>query len=159
MEKNMPLHSRTDKELMTLLHNTMNHCDQKRALDKKREVYKIWSFRNELFTSGTRLNVHPWDGVLSAFGYHVGDNGINDTKKRHKILDHVLEAPIPPVRDPAYVKEWGKPNSRKRIRKLERTLIGLYKGFSKIKTNRQISYERAINQWKMDLQYIRQFSI
>lgn len=155
----MPLHSKTDKELMVLLHNTMNHSDRERANAKKDEVYKIWSFRNKLFTSGKKINAHPWDGVLSAFGYHVGDNGINETEKRHKILNHVLEAPIPPVRDPSYVKEWGKPNSRKRIIKLERTLIGLYKGFSKIRTNRQISYERAINQWKLDLQYIRELRV
>ena len=152
----MSLHKKTDKELMNLLHNTMIHPDRDRAEAKKSEVYKVWSWRNKSFSSGHKLPTMPWDGVLSAFGYRVGDHGISSASRRQLILNHIIEAPIPPVKNPQYLRDWGLPSSIKRKRKLKNTLKALYKGTSKRSTNRDISYEKAIKHWKEDLDYVTQ---
>ena len=154
LEKNMSLQNKTDKQLMNLLHNTMTHPDRDRANAAKNAVYEIWSKRNTRFSRGLETRVMPWDGVLSAFGYHVGDSGISSSRKRQSILEHILEAPIPPVKDPAYPREWGKPMSKARKTKLKNALKGLHYGCSQRSDNDQLSYSRAMSHWQSDLEYL-----
>ena len=94
------------------------------------------------------------DGVLKAFRYGVGDSGISNETERRQILDHVLEAPIPPVKDKSYTLEWGKPRSLKRKEKLIRTLRGLIAAKERMTSYHRSSFNRAIHQWKDDLRYL-----
>ena len=74
----MPLENRTNQQLMTMLHNTISHEDRARALAAKNRIYAVWAQRNQKFISGEEVEMMDADGVLSAFGYHVGDNGITN---------------------------------------------------------------------------------
>ena len=150
----MSLKTKNDKELMTLLHNAINYPDQEKGMAAKRRVYAEWDRRNRLFCGGSNIPITFRDGVLKAFGYGVGDDGITRAAKRHVILDHVLEVPIPPVKDKWYTLEWGQPNSNKRKAKLLTTLKGLINSRESMASYHQPSYSRAISQWKDDLNYI-----
>ena len=150
----MPFRNKSDRDLMKLLHNAINHPDKERAMAAKQQVYSEWARRNHLLCTGADIPITFCDGVLKAFGYGVGDDGITRAAKRHVILDHVLEAPIPPVMDVSYTREWGEPNSTKRRTKLLRTLKGLISGRERMKSYHQSSYSRAIGQWQEDLNYL-----
>lgn len=139
---------------MKLLHNIINHHDKERAMAAKHELYAEWSRRNQLLCAGTDITIAFHDGVLKAFGYGVGDDGITSASKRQVILEHVLEAPIPPVQNVGYTREWGTPNSTKRKTKLLNALKGLISGRERMKSYYQSSYARAIGQWQEDLNYL-----
>jgi len=153
---------KTDQELMKLLHNIMANTNSAHAgiaHVRKHAVFDEWSFRSEHYKCGVDLKVMPADGVLSAFGYRVGDYGIRDSSKRHRILLLILEAPIPPINDPEYVQSWGAPKSIERINKLSRTLRGLIYGAKNRSKNGVASYANALAQWESDLAIIPKLAV
>jgi len=155
----MPLYNRTNEQLMTMLHNVMNHSDRAKADARKIQLYNVWKLRNEAFCSGERVNLMPGDGVLSAFRYRVGDGGITRASKRQLILDYILEAPIPPIVDREYTKKWGQPNSFTRMNKLIRTLKGLVAGVNNKQAYNQDSFARAKSHWEQDIAYLENLSL
>ena len=150
----MNLDKKDDNQLMTLFHNARNHADRVRANKIKQEIYAIWEARNKQLCSDSKISIVFSDGVLKAFRYGVGDSGISNETERRQILDHVLEAPIPPVKDKSYTLEWGKPRSLKRKEKLIRTLRGLIAAKERMTSYHRSSFNRAIHQWKDDLRYL-----
>ncbi len=152
------LHMRTNEQLMTMLHNIMAHRDRSRAEAAKRHLYNEWERRNQVFCSGQNMSLMDGDGVLSAFRYHVGDSGITNATKRQLILDHILEAPIPPVVDRKYTMKWGNPNSPERKKRLIRTLKGLVSGVNKKTSYNQDSLSRAKSHWQEDIAYLEKLS-
>ena len=143
-----------NEDLMTLLHNAINHPNKERAKRVKESVYAVWKKRNQQFCSGKTVKLMQNEGVLSAFRYKVGDGGITSALKRQEILDHLLEAPIPPLVDREYTKKWGAPNTQKRKSTLFQTIKSLAAG-ARNRTNTQAAYSRARNHWEADMSYLK----
>lgn len=148
------LQDKTNEQLMTLLHNIMRHSNEDRARIAKEKLYTEWHKRNKAFTSGRATSVMAAEGVLSAFRYHVGDGGVTDDKKRQQILDHVLEAPIPPIVSEDYTKKWGAPNSHARKKTLLRTLHGFISGVNHRGEYSRDRLGRAKSHWQQDIAYV-----
>lgn len=149
----MPMYNHSNEQLMTMLHNIMNHSDRAQANAKKVQLYAVWELRNEAFCSGKNIETLPADGVLSAFRYKVGDGGITNAAKRQLILDYILEAPIPPIVDREYTMKWGEPNSPKRKKQLIRTLKGFVSGVKRRNYSRD-QFLRAKTHWEEDIAYL-----
>ncbi len=154
---NMPIHNHSNDQLMTMLHNIMNHNNRAEADVKKIQLYSVWELRNQAFCSGKNIKTITADGVLSAFRYKVGDGGIANAAKRQLILDHILEAPIPPTVDMEYTMKWGEPKSTERKNQLIRTLKGLISGVNKRNYSRD-KFLRAKAHWEEDLTYLEEQS-
>ena len=155
----MPLQNQSNEQLMKMLHNIIGHDDRARAYAKKMQLYNIWELRNKAFCSGQNVEVMSGDGLLSAFRYNVGDGGITQASKRQLILDHILEAPIPPLVNKEYTEKWGKPNSPERKRRLIRTLKGFVSGVYKRTAYNQITLSRAKSHWQEDIDYLEKHSL
>ena len=151
------LQRKSNKELIILLHNCIKSSDMKRADNIKQLVFEVLTTRNKKFLSDGSVDVMDADGVLSAFGYHVGDDGIKDDFARQRILRLVLETPIPPILDRNYVAEWGAPSSPERLLKTLAALHGFIGNKRSQSPNRQVSYTRALEHWEKDLKYLEQF--
>ena len=151
------LQRKSNKELIILLHNCIKSSDMKRADNIKQLVFEVLTTRNKKFLSDGSIDVMDADGVLSAFGYHVGDDGIKDDFARQRILRLVLETPIPPILDRNYVAEWGAPSSPERLLKTLAALHGFIGNKRSQSPNRQVSYTRALEHWEKDLKYLEQF--
>ena len=132
----------------------LKYIEGKHKIESKQEIYAIWEARNKQLCSGSTISIVFSGGVLKAFRYGVGDSGISNETERRQILDHVLEAPIPPVKDKSYTLEWGKPRSLKRKEKLIRTLRGLIAAKERMTSYHKSSFNRAVQQWKDDLSYL-----
>jgi len=150
------LNRKSNKELIILLHNCMNSRDIKRADNIKSLVFEVLAQRNAAFLKKGLGPVMEADGVLSAFGYHVGEEGIKDDEARHRILALILETPIPPILDRSYVLEWGAPSSPQRISKTLAALHGFIANKRTQSPNRQVAYTRALEHWDKDLKYLEQ---
>lgn len=155
----MNLQNCTNEQLMTMLHNVINHSDKATANARKTQLFSVWELRNKAFCAGQSIETISGDGVLSAFRYRVGDGGITKASKRHMILDHIIEAPIPPVVDREYTLKWGQPNSPKRKKRLIRTLKGLVSGIAKRTAHNQDSLSRAKSHWLEDIAYLEKSSL
>lgn len=91
----------------------------------------------------------PEEGMLSAFGYHVGKvQGLPD-EVRKLILNDILVSELPLVNGPDYMRQWDEPRSAARLQKLNRTLASLG-------TNeRGRGFITAPEQRQMDLDYLK----
>jgi hypothetical protein len=86
---------------------------------------------------------------IYSMGYVVGvTNGI-PFKKRTKILESALDGDIPWVGDEEYMKEWGKPSSRRRLWRTVHHLAWLIRSR---KSNPSMRY--AVRDWKEDLDWL-----
>src|SRR5690242_11538479 len=73
-------------------------------------VEKEWQRRAQVWSGDARPN----EGMLSALGYHVGNNG-ESLAVRRRILRHVIEGELPIVGSVAYTSEWGGPGTQTRF--------------------------------------------
>ena len=122
------------------------------ALGKMQEIENTWKSRLEL----VKNNQYEFDieneGMLAAFGYHVGDFGITDNRVRHKLLDIIMNSKyLPPIHmnTTMYTYEWGLNDIKKRIRKIKRFFHGEIEAAKNRKT-----MKRAVSHWQCDLNYI-----
>jgi hypothetical protein len=101
---------------------------------------------------GGRLFECGADGMLSFFGYHVGETSGLIMSVRRDILDYIYRGNLPLVSDAAYTQSWGPPASPQRLKKLAMTLSHLARNaLAKENPN----YETAISEWEADLKYIK----
>ena len=120
--------AQSNKSLMMMLHNISANTDPRRfekAAERKRAIFREWVRRTRQFMCGDSVDVMEEQGVLSAFGYRVGESGLSSDSKRRRILELIFEAPIPPILNPDYVREWGCPQSAQRKQKMGNVLRGL----------------------------------
>jgi hypothetical protein len=61
------------------------------------------------------------EGLLSHCGYSVGTNGMPVDKRRIILID-IFQKPLPPISDINYAREWGEPNSGKRLQKIAESI-------------------------------------
>lgn len=94
----------------------------------------------------------PASGVLGEMGYRVGKNGLI-AAARHKILDEVLTVELVAASAAAngYVREWGPPGSRWRLRKMVNSIAA----FARNARRRSADYSEAIADWESDLEWMR----
>jgi hypothetical protein len=67
----------------------------------------------------------PADGMLNAFGYHVGKVNGRPEALRHLLLDDIFYCQLPPINNLAYMREWGNPSTPARLKKIADTLASL----------------------------------
>jgi len=107
-----------------------------------------WKKKSRLIgTSRTRPSI----GMLGFLGYKVGQEG--ETKKRRQfILNYVVNEQLPFIQSPMYVKEWGDPKTKKRYIKTANVIKSF---ISKYTNYNQSGYEKALLEWKEDIDYLR----
>ena len=86
--------------------------------------------------------------MLDFLGYHVGKTHPTPRDMRRCILEYVFECHLPPLNDPAYFLEWGKPRTAQRLNKLANTLAALTRN---AKRRDEASYTVAVDDWEDDL--------
>jgi hypothetical protein len=95
---------------------------------KRKQSGEFFSWRNVRTPSGIEkidsIKSHD-EGMLSAFGYHVGKVQGLPTEIRKLILDDIFLSELPPINGREYMQSWGYPNTSSRLRKLDRTLAML----------------------------------
>ncbi|TAX54604.1 hypothetical protein [Rhizobium leguminosarum] len=91
----------------------------------------------------------PEDGVLSFFGYQVGQSSQITSSTRYAILDRVFRIVLPPILPGSHMALWGMPNSRRRLQKMAEAIAAFVRN---AKRRQNPSYDRAIGDWEYDLQ-------
>jgi len=77
-------------------------------------------------------------------------NGLSESDRR-KILDTVFLRPLVHM-DDVYLREWGEPNTAKRLQKLAKSIAA----FTRIaKRHNNSRFSKAIQDWETDLAYLR----
>jgi hypothetical protein len=90
-------------------------------------------------------------GLLKEFGYKVGINGLPESQRR-QILDHIYDKRLDFNDNSTYLKEWGEPQSDKRLQKIAESIAA----FSRNAKRRNIkSLSKAIQDWEADLAYLK----
>lgn len=91
-------------------------------------------------------------GMLSFFGYKVGEEGVV-TSERRNILDKLfVERALPQLNSHEYVKEWGLPRTATRLRKMAESLAAFCRN-AKRRTSAQMS--KSIDDWEADLAWLK----
>ncbi|TBB32452.1 hypothetical protein [Rhizobium ruizarguesonis] len=91
----------------------------------------------------------PEDGILSFFGYQVGQSSRISSSTRYAILERVFRIVLPPILPGSHMALWGMPNSRRRLQKMAEAIAAFARNAKRRQTS---SYDRAIGDWEHDLQ-------
>jgi hypothetical protein len=92
----------------------------------------------------------PDPGLLRALGYHVGVTQGRSAEQRRMLLDYLMNnEALPPIKDEAYMVQWGTPRSTMRREKLLRVLGNLAE--EKIY---DVRFNLAVSDWLQDFNYI-----
>lgn len=143
----------SDEGLLTLFSNAMNLIEKGQRVQEAEDVIKKieleWEERLKQYLFADEKADRPSRGMLKTIGYAVGNDGVG-TVKRQLLLDHLIQGTLPFCGSPAYMAEWGYPNSKKRYRKLRDVLNQL------VYKNRNFQeMASAIIHWQTDLEYIK----
>jgi hypothetical protein len=93
----------------------------------------------------------PQVGLLRHMGYTVGQDDPGEARRR-AILRRVFHGPIPSVNDPAYMSEWGRDASAKRLHKLAWSIASFC--VQRLRRNNG-KEDNATHLWKHDLQWLK----
>jgi len=127
--------------------------DRRKVTAQGDEIYFNWptTLVSEVMGNARVSGGWPTNGMLNAFGYHVGKtNGIPSCARRH-ILRFLFEERLPLVYDTAYTAEWSRPATAGRLKKLAETIAQLVKN---AKRNTGLDYAEAISEWEDDLSFL-----
>lgn len=143
-----------DNELSRLFANAIDLISRdkqvEQALKVKKAIQVEWKSRLEAFHSGNYKADTPDVGILKTIGYRVGNDGLPEHKRRI-LIDYVLSEILPPVGSPAYMAEWGEPETAERYRKAHR-VIRVLASSAKTLGNQ----DKAASDWEADLAYMEQ---
>jgi hypothetical protein len=89
-------------------------------------------------------------GLLSTMGYRVGLAGVGVARRRD-ILDDIYEQELPILRGHPQKRQWGKPKSSTRLRKLANVLASMVC----LRKRMQNPPKMAISEWEADLRYLK----
>lgn len=89
------------------------------------------------------------EGLLKAFGYHVGESSSLTPYKRSRILASLFEGKLGNYKA-GLEDEWGSACSSERLRKITHSIAY----FAKSKKGIPKDYRQAINDWEDDLQFL-----
>jgi hypothetical protein len=85
---------------------------------------------------------------LNVMGYRVGMSGLTE-KSRRKILADAYLGAIPWVESDAYMKQWGRAQTRMRLRRMVEHIAMLIR-----KASGKYNMDEAINDWESDLNWL-----
>lgn len=142
----MNIETMSDEELLKLYNNCQaaienNKPNKARAEEILEQLMAVWQKRDKADS--------PETGLLKTMGYRVGNGGL-PTRKRWDVLDRIMSTPqLPFVGSPAYMKEWGGPNSATRYRKLHRVIV-----IQRSSASHKDGREKACADWSEDLDYL-----
>lgn len=91
------------------------------------------------------------EGLLSQYGYKVGEEGLSQYE-RLAILDSIFLNPITGIDNPVYLSEWGEPQSSARLKKLANSIAAFTRN-SRRRNDKDFS--QAIQDWEDDLNYLK----
>ncbi len=133
----------------TMFVNTLRRLPDPSAKSFLINIQAIWT--KERFKLSKFIDPNsPDPGLLRALGYHVGVSVGLATEHRRMILDYLLESEaLPPIKDEAYMAQWGNPGSTKRRDKLFRVLKNLIE-----EKKHDIKFNKAVSEWADDFVYI-----
>ncbi|MCZ7468148.1 hypothetical protein M0412_08755 [Agrobacterium sp. O3.4] len=148
------------RQLNLSLNQTASEEVRKKALEQLARIeeqllaldgeYFKWPSTDALKGNGSLNSFDaPEDGVLSFFGYKVGQLSVLTPSMRYAILDRVFRIALPPVLPSPHMALWGTPNSLRRLHKLAETIAAFVRN---AKRRQNPSYRRAIGEWEHDLQ-------
>ena len=143
-----------DNELSRLFANVIDLISRRKQVEQalvvKKAVQVEWEKRLDAFNKGNYKADTPEIGILKMIGYRVGNDGIPEQKRRI-LIDYVLSEILPPVGSPAYMAEWGEPETAERYRKAHRVIRVLASSAKTIGNQ-----EKAAAEWEADLEYMEQ---
>jgi hypothetical protein len=150
------LPKRNDNEIFLQYKNCIIAISQNKPNKKDAEILiqaikKEWSRRKLLYDQNKYKPTTPKDGMMGAFGYHVGNSG-EPLKIRRIIIDDIMITDLPLIQSPAYTAEWGEPKSQKRFNKMKYFFQQMI--FQNNKRNRDNAFDKAITEWEDDLNYL-----
>lgn len=89
-------------------------------------------------------------GPLRLMGYKVGERGLSPAQRR-AILEKVFKSRLPELDLPDwYIKEWGSPNSRERLKKMANSLAAFYR------RERKPNHLTAASDYEEDLEWLHE---
>lgn len=91
-------------------------------------------------------------GVMRFFGYHVGETNGKKENFRRQVIIRVITGDIPSFANKEYIAWWGKKCSARRVQAVKDFLI------DKISSPQHKNHERAIKEWKEDLEWLERKS-
>ncbi|GHF12495.1 hypothetical protein GCM10017044_03060 [Kordiimonas sediminis] len=143
-----------DNDLRQLFLNANHLIEKSKMVEQANAVIDAieseWQRRLERFDKGLYKADTPEEGVLKAVGYKVGNDGVTH-KIRHQLLDYVMTRSLPSIGSPAYLAEWGEPDTKERYRKLHRVIRVLASSGKKFQ-----NMDTAVHQWEEDLEYLEE---
>jgi hypothetical protein len=109
-------------------------------------------------TSIARALAYPWDervgeSPLKKLGYTVGVSKGLAQDKRREILQEALKDSLPSVDGKSYMATWGKPDTRRRLRRIALFLAWLKRNAER----RDADMRQAISEWSSDLDWLQRF--
>ena len=144
----------SDNELSILFSNALDLISRdkqvEQALEVKKAIQDEWEKRLKAFHTSDYKADTPNIGVLKTIGYRVGNDGLPEHKRRI-LIDYVLSEILPPVGSPAYMAEWGEPETAERYRKAH-LVIRVLASSAKTLGNQ----DKAAAEWEADLEYMEQ---
>jgi len=143
-------------DLLNVLHSLEENKEVEEAKKIRDNISDEWGRRNtELILANNDKEGYIIDedkekgtGMLTAFRYHVGQEGLN-VQKRRSILDYILNYNLPPVRSKKYMKDWHLPGTLVRHKRLIRSLRPL---INRAKKKRMTV---ALSAWTSDEEYLK----
>ena len=150
----MPDLTKFDSERLCKYHETL----LERLIELPDRSVEIEQRRSEIITELARRAeknefIRPKNGLLSFYGYRVGWTEGKKEEFRRKIHTKIYEEEtLPIIGSLLYIKEWGEPNSSKRLQKMKNCLIG----FLNSKYPAYFNMEKAYKEWKADLEWLKQ---
>lgn len=92
------------------------------------------------------------ESALHRCGYIVGTARGMALAKRHCLLNHFFEEPLPSFVARDFGDKYGAPESEQRLRKMANVMAANCRNFKRINP---VRYEVAIDSWEVDLEYLR----
>ena len=156
----MPIEEMTIERQIILRRNCVAFIAQGKGTEERRKIAqqridRINAHWEELvqFAEENQIQPHmlPERGMMAVMGYHVGNDGVAKMKRR-EILGEVIEEPLPFVHTPMYMREWGAPNSHRRVDKV----CSFFHGEINKPRGNARDFERAIKEWEDDLEFVQE---
>jgi hypothetical protein len=100
-------------------------------------------------SGGGDLNIKaPTVGILRYLGHRVGESGL-PSHSRQEVLEHAFTSKLPLINSVSYMREWGNPRSKERLRKIANSLAA----FCQLQKRRGNAI--AASDYEEDLEWLR----
>lgn len=95
------------------------------------------------------------ESPLHRLGYAVGKTSAVSVRKRREVLTQAFRGDIPAVGTAVYMRRWGEPGTRRRLRRMARHIDALIKVARARKSQLGHDMDTAIGEWTADLEWLR----